>query len=538
MKYKLNKNNITDGVQFHKKGKLIVYKNGNTIKVCHNKCKHQGNLFTKTKNSHIVKCSAHGWELDLEKMKYTKPHGIDLDQELLKSKIHDDSILVIDKKLKSNIFFKKQKQPLKNKELTITHYTHATAEINCGNFKIITDPWCEGPAFTTGWWLNQAPPIDWLQNIASSNLIYISHSHSDHLNIHTLKKIKSLNPNIEIIIPAFKNKSCDNMLRRIGLSNVKRIPFLVWQTINKDCRYMILEDFTGKNDSGILIEYKGYSLLNLVDSHNLNNGELPEVDILMGSFSGGSSGHPVCWENYNQDKIKKILSQKKKSILQKIIRMISITNPQVFVPFAGYFSELHPADLDILKLNKKNTLGDVSDLIEKKFPSVDLWKPLPNQNFDLSTFSIQDKFDQSVNDHDFENYDRLYFDNPYYDYLDTLKSVQEYFDWAHYRDDKLILHIIETDQFFNETIREFYVDFKSGKVSKTIAVNGDNHYLRIKVKSHIFRYVLAYGFGWEEISIGFQARLFRNPDVYNRGFWNHFQDKLPSIPLFKELYDL
>ena len=30
-------------------------------------------------------------------MKYTKPRGIDLDQELLESKIHDDSILVIDK---------------------------------------------------------------------------------------------------------------------------------------------------------------------------------------------------------------------------------------------------------------------------------------------------------------------------------------------------------------------------------------------------------------------------------------------------------
>ena len=36
------------------------------------------------------------------------------------------------------VFLKKQKQCLKNKELTITHYTHATAEINCGNFKIIT----------------------------------------------------------------------------------------------------------------------------------------------------------------------------------------------------------------------------------------------------------------------------------------------------------------------------------------------------------------------------------------------------------------
>ena len=49
---------------------------------------------------------------------------------------------------------------------------------------------------------------------------------------------------------------------------------------------------------------------------------------------------------------------------------------------------------------------------------------------------------------------------------------------------------------------------------------------------------ISYGFGWEEISIGFQARLFRKPDIYNRGFWNHFQDKLPSMPLFRELYHI
>ena len=43
---------------------------------------------------------------------------------------------------------------------------------------------------------------------------------------------------------------------------------------------------------------------------------------------------------------------------------------------------------------------------------------------------------------------------------------------------------------------------------------------------------------WKEISIGFQTRLFRNPDIYNRGFWDHFQDNLPSKPLIKELYNL
>jgi len=58
------------------------------------------------------------------------------------------------------------------------------------------------------------------------------------------------------------------------------------------------------------------------------------------------------------------------------------------------------------------------------------------------------------------------------------------------------------------------------------------------MKSHNSRYVLAYGIGWENLSIGFQARLFRNSDVYNRGFWTHLQDNLPQYPMFKDLYKL
>ena len=44
---------------------------------------------------------------------------------------------------------------------------------------------------------------------------------------------------------------------------------------------------------------KGHRVLNMVDSHNLNNGELPIVDVLMANFASGSSGYPVCWENYS-----------------------------------------------------------------------------------------------------------------------------------------------------------------------------------------------------------------------------------------------
>ena len=75
---KLNKDNISDGVHFIKKKKYILYKKGNEFKICLNKCKHQGNKFIKSSNLHVVRCPSHGWELDLQKMKYIKPHGIEL----------------------------------------------------------------------------------------------------------------------------------------------------------------------------------------------------------------------------------------------------------------------------------------------------------------------------------------------------------------------------------------------------------------------------------------------------------------------------
>ena len=45
------------------------------------------------------------------------------------------------------------------------------------------------------------------------------------------------------------------------------------------------------------------------------------------------------------------------------------------------------------------------------------------------------------------------------------------------------------------------------------------------------RYVLRRGLPWDEIMGGFQARFYREPDVYNFDFWTHFQNKLPSRPL-------
>lgn len=55
-------------------------------------------------------------------------------------------------------------------------------------------------------------------------------------------------------------------------------------------------------------------------------------------------------------------------------------------------------------------------------------------------------------------------------------------------------------------------------------------YIRLRVRCDSFRYVMKIGQPWDEMLIGFQARPYRFPDVYNFDFWTHFQDLLPNTP--------
>ena len=55
-----------------------------------------------------------------------------------------------------------------------------------------------------------------------------------------------------------------------------------------------------------------------------------------------------------------------------------------------------------------------------------------------------------------------------------------------------------------------------------------HRYLRMRVRADVFRHVLRWGLPWEEITVRFQAWFYREHNVYNLDFWNHFQDKLLS----------
>ena len=47
-------------------------------------------------------------------------------------------------------------------------------------------------------------------------------------------------------------------------------------------------------------------------------------------------------------------------------------------------------------------------------------------------------------------------------------------------------------------------------------------YLQIKVRKAELLDVVMNGKPWEDLSIGFQCRIYRNPNVYNSEFWFYF----------------
>jgi CMP-N-acetylneuraminate monooxygenase len=158
------------------------------------------------------------------------------------------------------------------------------------------------------------PPQDWLSRLTAADAIYISHNHSDHLNLHTLRRLAEERADVPVYVPDFGNRFLYQFDARGRTHRVTAIPFGQWIQLADDARFSILPDGSGRCDSGFLFEYRGHRIVNAVDCANLCDGDLPTpVDILLSSFAGGASGYPVCMDRNStiQKKIQKLITQRR-----------------------------------------------------------------------------------------------------------------------------------------------------------------------------------------------------------------------------------
>ncbi|XP_043831349.1 cytidine monophosphate-N-acetylneuraminic acid hydroxylase-like [Dromiciops gliroides] len=530
---------LKEGINFFRNkssGKnYILYKDKDHLRACKNMCKHQGGFFIKDiedLDGRSVRCTKHNWKLDVSTMKYINPPDSFCQDELVIELDENNGLLLLELN-PPNPWDADPHPPedLDFGEVQITYLTHACMDLKLGDKKMIFDPWLTGPAFARGWWLLHEPPSDWLERLCQADLIYISHMHSDHLSYPTLKKLADRRSNIPIYVgnterPVFWN------LKQSGvpLTNIHVVPFGIWQEVDQNLRFMILMDGVHPEmDTCIIVEYKGHKILNTVDCTRPNGGRLPEhVDLMMSDFAGGASGFPMTFSGgkFTEEWKAQFIKTERKKLLNYKAQLVKDLQPRIYCPFAGYFVESHPSDKYIKETNTKNDPNELNNLI-KKISNVSTWTPQPGAVLDLGRMLKDPTDSKSIinppagtkiykDSWDFEPYLQTLSDAIEDEIFRHSSWIKEYFTWAGFKNYNLVIRMIETDEDFNtlSTGYNYLVDFLDLSFPAE-RPSRDHPYEEIRSRIGVIRHVVKHGLLWDDLYIGFQTRLQRDPDVYH-----------------------
>lgn len=535
---------------------LIVHKNGRDLLVYNNRCQHQGGRFvTDVEDANAALCSRHGWRFDTRTGEYTNPPPRNgkacFFQEQYKiaynragdAEVYTEQVVAL---RQNKVVFNEhdlvtpmRRRKLDIGELTITYYGHACVIIKCGNYKIATDPWLIGDAFIGGWYPLHKPPKTWVKDLAAVDMIYISHRHPDHYHPETLALVAKENPNIPVVVGELERGTVTDSF--LPFSTVYKQALGTWRDVNEDLRLAILQDGAITDlDTSLLIEYKGYTIFNYVDCGNPNFGVLGKFDVVLGDFAAGASGYPMCMKGakYSDRFIRLKKKQMNHTYLAKMIDILQKTQPRVFIPFAGYFTEQRPEDDRIRLLNTKNSPQDVVETVSRRLQDkVGVFVPIPGHALDLSmpvphiTYPGPEHFIT----HTTKNvrnilkrysHETKYF-TPFTRYRD--EAFKFYFKWAGFESYDLVLQIQECDDNFVPCSAPFFIDFRHGLAYPKHIEEGATYEI-IHVRRDPFCYCLRFGLGWDSFFIGFSTRIERKPDVYHFELWNHMSNKLPKTP--------
>jgi len=502
--------------------KLLYFRNGDHIKIYDRICDHNGGRLSLKDGG--ASCPLHGWKLDLSSGVYvnarcTKKPILELNEYELDSPLIN--VPLVNSRLVAQDW-------ISHRPTEIRFINHACLLIKMGEITFATDPWIYGSAFCNGWWLAKPSPRDAFEALNKCDFIYISHNHPDHLHPESLSEVRKDMP---ILTADFDSGSTREYLHKLGFRKVYAMDF-VSSLIDseREIQLTVLKSGDFRDDSGLFIQHGKFKCLLTVDSNFLNFGKLPTVDLLCSSFAGGASGFPLCFDNYSEEEKKVVVTRNRGAIKATNLSTIRLCQPSFFMPYAGFFTEAAERDAYIKERNIKNSVEDYESICASNEASLlnvdqdqvfifegsdlvarrkDDTKKMDSLNLGVISKVKDNEIDQMLND-----------------------IVIKYFDNCEFKDDLLVDLRPVGDDFKSENIG-FRLDFSSSYHSifdcstmvesiEEQAVGQGLRYLQIKVRKAELLDVVLNGKPWEELSIGFQCRIYRNPNVYNSDFWFYF----------------
>lgn len=512
-KVKIDLNQIDEGVNFT--DEFIVFKKNDKLSIYDRICDHNsGKLISKNGKTF---CPMHNWEFEPK----TGTYKNGLVKKKKEYEIENNKILVSNKNFQPEI-----KSVDKSIDIKVRYINHAFLIIESDNFKFATDPWALGPAFNTGWWLKHKTIANWKDELNSCDFIYISHNHPDHCHELTLSYVDK---KIPLVVPNFITNSTGLLLQDLGFSNIHNLNFEnQYQLKNTELIFTIFKSGDLRDDSGFYFSAGNFKGLLTVDANNLNFLKLPSVDLFASSFAGGAHGYPLNCENYELKDRVKMLDNDRKFIRKTKYKYLEKIKPKFFLPYAGFFKEALKRDEVYIKYNKKNIVKDYTNFCKKLDIEIldveenTIFNFNKNKNVKFGTY--KGKYYIDINENDYLEYFK-----EKYKKID-LNYIKNYFENSKFHDDSILFISLTGDNFENNNCY-FQVNFTK-KITFTILevknlnelLQSKNNYLFMKIRKESFLNTIYNKRSWEDISIGFQNKQFRKPNIYNSKFWFHFSN--------------
>lgn len=419
--------------------------------------------------------------------------------------------------------------------LSVTLHAHACLEFSLSSYVLLSDPWLDGPAMMGAW--THYPPNDVNWDALHPSAIFITHEHSDHFHIPTLRRFSRQTP---IYVPDFANRRMVNRLHDLGFDSVHPLRFGEPLNAAPGVTLTCFEPSSLWNDSIWLLELRGTKFLYLGDAGlNPRIAELiGPVDIVASGFSPGASGYPLTWSHLDDDAKQQIMQRSKEGLIENLKQAVTLYGASHVLPFASHFQLGYPAHRLFNGMIKKNTVMDVVEAFRGTHTTVidllpgDQWNRqdgvvprLENRNshYEPNTIAryLDDSFDLGV-----------FLDHHPHSRSVEPKEVDAYF--ASLNDsteiaccEDLTFSISATDGYLGDP--QFTRAFRVTDCRLEALVGSDiaTTHVKITLPVSVLADLVLDGESWDEALIGYWCQNDRSPDVFHSGFWRLLQ--APSL---------
>ncbi|WP_081927504.1 Rieske 2Fe-2S domain-containing protein [Halobellus rufus] len=489
-------------------------------------CPHQGSV-VEVANEECLRCPRHQWEFDPETGDSTTVPNESLSTYDLN---HQDGHLYadlpqVDATLDFNVSNDKSLPP------RINLLSHATLSIEYNGFRLVTDPWLDGPAFLDSWTQYPPPTCDITAVTSETDAIWITHEHPDHLHPRTLDHFHNETP---IYVPELNYRRLSTRLHDIGFENVHSLPTDTPYELADDVEAVCFKSNSTWNDSILALNCGGFKILNFNDA-GVNwkvNRAIPDADLIAAGFAFGASGYPITWSHLDVEHKKQMIKERNEQCLRQCEQLVDMFDADYFLPFAKFFELIQPKHNRYRDLMEKNRPSDVVEYLDDhKVTVLDL---LPGEVW----YGQNDRVDRRPNREQFfdEEFKEQYLQNTfesqepvvnksidlthneleaYFESLNDSELVSKIEDFA------LTLSLTGEDKNLNSIIHITNGDVEYLITDGPVSIGefeAENH-VSMSCPVELVQYVVRNDRSWDDIHIGYWCDFDRHPDEYNLEFW-------------------